>query len=167
MTFLDEFNRMKSILCMCPHCSNISRLSDLNLRTRTKVPDTWLDDYKKREHEVGDMEQSMQDAMKKIRADATERGRAQVPARARKSMNPSIAALQYDPYDIKAILHPIDLVVFNGMNKGSLKDVVLLSGMTDDTTLGGLQRDVAKAVDERRYDWKTARVSDDGDLSFE
>ena len=45
-SLLKTFQQFKSVLCICPHCSELLRLSDIqNLRTTKHAPRTWLDDY--------------------------------------------------------------------------------------------------------------------------
>ena len=45
-SLLKTFQQFKSVLCVCPHCSSLLRLSDLrNLRTKLPAPKTWLDEY--------------------------------------------------------------------------------------------------------------------------
>ena len=158
---------MKAVLCMCPHCDHIMRLSDLHLRAKGKAPITWLDKYEKKSDGIDIKEQKLEDQLDKIREEATLKGRAQVPKLIRKSMDPQIVNLKYDPYDIKAILHPIDFVVFDGMNKAKMKNVVLLSRKTKNPHLNGLQKGIAKAVENKAYDWKVVRVSNEGDVGFE
>ena len=102
-----------------------------------------------------------------IREKAAERGRAQVPEIVRKSMNAQFAKLRYDPYDIKPFLHPVEFVIFDGMNKGELDNVTLLSRISTNPLLQNLQKAVSKVVDEKQYDWKVFRVSLDGDIEFE
>ena len=44
-SFIDTFQQLKTILCICPHCRSMLRLSDLNLRDKRKAPTTFLDEY--------------------------------------------------------------------------------------------------------------------------
>ena len=45
---LSVFTNFKNILCICPECNNISRLSQLHLYSAKKTVRTWLDDYEDR-----------------------------------------------------------------------------------------------------------------------
>ncbi len=40
--------------------------------------------------------------------------------------------LTYDPYDIKAMMHSVDFIVFDGMNAKDMKSVTLLSRRPSD-----------------------------------
>lgn len=166
-SFLDTFQQFKTILCLCPKCNALSRLSDLQLRSKEKAPRTWLDDYEMTSQKLQKQENEFEEKEGEIRERATERGRAQVPEIIRKSMDNQFAKLSYDPYDIKALLHPVEFVVFDGMNKGELDNITLLSRLSTNSNLQNLQNAVTKAVDEKLYDWKVVRVSLDGDVEFE
>ena len=45
-SFVDIFQQLKTILCLCPHCSSLLRVSQLlHLHSTAPAPRTWLDDY--------------------------------------------------------------------------------------------------------------------------
>ena len=165
-SFLQMFNQFKVILCMCPNCNNLSRLSDLHLHTKENAPRTWLDDYDLNTEKLEQQEEKFEEEEAGIREKAAERGRAQVPKIIRKSMDKDFAKLKYDPYDIKAILHPIDFVVFDGMNKEEMKNVVLLGKQTVNPHLQDIQRKIVNAVENKQYDWKVVRVATDGTIEI-
>ena len=165
--FLETFQRFKTILCVCPKCNHLSRLSDLHLRSKDKAPKTWLDDYEFNVQKINEQQSEFEEKEGEIREKAAERGRAQVPEIVRKSMDTQFAKLSYDPYDIKPLLHPVEFVIFNGMNSGNLNDIVLLSRLSTNQYLQNLQKSVAKVIEEKLYDWKVARVSLDGNVEFE
>ena len=165
--FLETFQQFKSILCICPKCNALSRLSDLQLRSKQKAPRTWLDDYNLSEQKLNEQETKFEEKEGEIREKAAERGRAQVPEIVKRSMNAQFAKLPYDPYDIKPLLHPVEFVIFDGMNKGELDNVTLLSRVSTNPLLQSLQKAVSKVVNEKQYDWKVVRVSLEGDVEFE
>jgi len=81
---------------------------------------------------------------------------------------PSLKALKLDPFDVKPILHPIDFVVFKGMNKEeTISDVIFLSKPYDCPSLNSIRRDIKIAVSKNRYDWQVARIDDKGNIAFE
>ena len=73
---------------------------------------------------------------------------------------------EYDPYDVKAILHPIDFVVFDGMNKGQVEDVTLISNKTTNPNMQILHKAIEKAVKSKSYDWKVLHVAKDGEITY-
>ena len=120
---LDLFNEFKTILCMCPHCSSLLRLSQLRLRSDVPAPKTWLDEYdlkkmklEKKEEKVSQMEYEQDELIKKKKDIATQRGRKKVVSIVLDSLDPTSSRMlkKYNPFDIKPIIHPVDFVIFNG-----------------------------------------------------
>ncbi len=86
----------------------------------------------------------------------------------KKCLCPEFARLRYDPYDIKAILHPVDFVVFDGMNKSSeVKDVIFLSRKTQNRELNLIWKSIKNTIEDENYDWKVARITIDGKMKLE
>ena len=166
-SFLKWFNQLKTVLCVCPECSSLIRLSELHLRSKGKAPKTWLDDYELSQQKIDRREDRFEDIEDEIRQKAVARGRRQVPKLIRKSVDNKFAKLNYDPYDVKALLHPIDFVVFNGMNKDRMKDVVLLSRKSNNPFLNKIHKGISSAIRDKAYDWKVLRVSEDGKVDYE
>lgn len=152
---------------MCPECNNVSRLSELPLHAKGKAPRTWLDDYELNESKVDEQVAKFEEDEEEIREKARVLGRAQVPNLVRQSMSKQFAKLKYNPYDIKALLHPIEFVVFDGMTDKEMKDVVFLAKSTTNQYLQNLQSGIAKTIEEKAYDWKVVRVTQDGQVDIE
>lgn len=166
-SFLDVFNNFKTILCVCPECNSLMRLSDLHLRTRDTAPKTWLDDYELHISKLQEEETKFNAEEVRIREEAIERGRAQVPKLVEKSMHKNLLKLRYDPYDIKSVLHPIDFVVFDGMSKDKMQDIILLSRDTVNQYLKDMHKRIEKAIVTKSYDWKVIRVTHEGEVKIE
>lgn len=165
-SFIHMFNQLKIIHCMCPKCDSIMRVSDLQLQSKEKTEKTWLDIFDAKDRILEKIEEKFAEEVDEIKQKAVERGRKQVPKLVNQSINKKFASLKYDPYDIKAILHPIDFVVFNGMNKGQVQDVTLLSSKTKNSYIQNFHKAIADVVKEKRYDWKVLRVSQDGEVEY-
>lgn len=161
------FQAFRRVLCLCPHCNSIKRLSDLHLRYQGVGPRTWLDTFETRVSALTRKEELFDDKEKKLRDEATERGRRRVPALVRKSMDSQFAKMKYNPYDIKALLHPVDFVVFDGLeSKNKLRQIVFLSKTAESDWLTGLRNSVHEVVDQKNYNWQVARVSVDGKIEI-
>ena len=168
MDVLNVFQSFRRILCICPHCSEILRLSDLHLEYTGKVPKTWLDEYESKVRSAQKKEEKFDEMEQKLREKAIERGRKKVPILIEKCLCPEIAKLKYDPYDIKAIMHPVDFIVFNGLNEGTeVRDVTFLSKKPSDRELNLILESIRKTVDKNNYDWKVARITTEGKVNFE
>lgn len=165
---INVFQSFRRILCLCLHCGEILRLSDLHLRYTGKVPKTWLDKYESKKLTIGKKEEIFDEKESKLRKKAIERGRKKVPILIKKCLCPELSKLKYDPYDIKAIMHPVDFIVFNGMNEGTeVRDVSFLSRKPSDRELKLILKSIRKTVDKKNYDWKIARITIDGKVGFE
>ena len=162
---LSIFTNFKNILCVCPECNNISRLSQLYLYSAKKTARTWLDDYEDRIRSFREIESEHASKANEIREQAVQRGRDQVPKLVNISLSETITKLKYDPYVIKPINHPIDYVVYDGMNNNSINNVVFLH--EKNMHLTKLHQSIADTVKNKQYDWKVARISKEGLLEME
>jgi len=152
---------------MCPKCNALMRLNELNIKYNGKIEKTWLDKHQLQEDSVRQIENDFSVKESKIRKKGTEKARKKIPKIIEKSMERNIAALKLDPFDIQPVLHPIDFVVYNGMNKEKMKDVILLSNKSTNQQIIKIQESITKAVKTNSYDWKVARVSLDGQITYE
>ena len=164
---LSTFQAFRRVLCLCPNCKALLRLSDLQLKYRGVAPKTWLDTFEGKQSSAEEKEALFDERETKLRAQAAERGRRKVPIMIRRSMDSQFAKLKYNPYDIKALLHPVDFVVFDGLqDKGDLRKIVFLSKAVRNEQLNTLRNSVEKTVEEKRYNWQVARVSIDGKIEM-
>ena len=181
---LDLFNEFKTILCMCPHCSSLLRLSQLRLRSDVPAPKTWLDEYdlkkmklEKKEEKVSQMEYEQDELIKKKKDIATQRGRKKVVSIVLDSLDPTSTKMlkKYNPFDVKPIIHPVDFVIFNGdydakktnYRKKSIQEVVFFSKKSENSDMLNLQKSVDECVKKKNYDFKIARIANDGSITFE
>ena len=162
---LSVFTNFKNILCVCPECNNISRLSQLYLYSAKKTARTWLDDYEDRVRSFRERESEHDSKANEVREQAVQRGRDQVPKIVSTSLSESITKLKYDPYDIKPINHPIDYVVYDEINKNSSDNVVFLH--EKNIHLTKLHQSIENTVINKQYHWKVARISKEGLLEIE
>lgn len=168
MTDFEEFQQFRRILCVCPCCGDIVRVSDLRLKTKGPDVGTWLDDFEMRSLKLSKEEDLFGEKETELREKAREKGRKEAEKAFYKAICPSLKALKLDPYDVKPILHPVDFVVFNGMNKEeSISDIIFLSKPYDCDSLNSIRCGVKEAVMKNRYDWQVARIDTDGKIAFE
>lgn len=144
------------------------RLSDLHLRYTGKAPRTWLDKYESKILSFQKKEALFAEKERKIREKSVERGRKKVPPLIRKCLCPEFKTLKYDPYDMKPLMHPVDFVVFDGLNKGvGVKNVTFLSRKTSDQDLNIILGSIKRTIQKNSYDWKVARIGMDGKVDVE
>lgn len=164
----EEFQAFRRILCLCPCCGEIVRMSDLQLKHKGPTPKTWLDEYETKYSAMTEKENKFDEIKDKLREKATEKGRKEAVKVFNDSIDPKLKALKLNPYDIKPILNPVDFVVFNGMeNKGNISNIIFLSKAVQNPALNDLRIQVDKAIKNKKYEWQVARIDEKGNIELE
>lgn len=170
---LETFQSFRTIYCICPCCNELMRFSDIRLQYAGEAPETWLDKHEVKTLNFEKKENRFKEKEKDLRKKSTEKGRSQVPALVKRCFDKNLAKLPYDPYDIKALWHPIDFVIFNGLNRFNEKksdvidDIVLISKKAKDKELNEVRKTVKETIENEEYDWRIARVTDRGVITLE
>jgi predicted Holliday junction resolvase-like endonuclease len=164
---LEEFQEFRKILCICPCCGELVRVSDLKLKVKGAAV-TWLDDFEKKIQALEKKEEDFEEKQDKLREKAQEEGRKAAEKALNNMMSPQLRALKLDPYDVKPISNPVDFIVFNGMYKeDSINNILFLSKEMINKDLNKLRLQVSKAISEKKYDWQVARIDENGNIGFE
>jgi len=165
---LNTFQSFRRILCICPCCGEMMRLSDLHLKYLGKAPRTWLDRHESKLLTQEKKEMLFEEKEGKMREKSIERGRKKVPKLIKKCLCPEFKKLRYNPYDIKAIMHPVDFIVFDGLNdKIEVKNVTFLTKKASNQDQNAILKSIRKTIEQKNYDWKIARITIDGEVNFE
>jgi predicted Holliday junction resolvase-like endonuclease len=171
MSLLGEFQDLHKILCVCPKCGYICRVSDLKLKIKgksEKIEKTWLDKYETKIDNLYKKETKFEEMKSQLREISREKGRKEAKKIFNKAISPTFKDLKYDPSDIIPILTPVDFVVFKDMTaKETVNDITFLSQKIDNKNINGLRDQVRKAVDKELYDWQVARIDSNGSITME
>jgi predicted Holliday junction resolvase-like endonuclease len=163
-----EFQEFRKILCVCPECGEIVRVSDLRLKTKGKVKKTWLDDYELRSLQMDLKEEEFNEIERKLREAAVEKGRKEAQKVFNKAIKADFRKMKLDPYDIKPILNPVDFLVFKDMNrKDTISDIVFLSKQIENQNINRLRDQVKNVIEDNNYEWLVARINNMGQIKFE
>jgi len=164
----EEFQLFRKILCVCPCCGDLVRVSDLRLKVKVPAIRTWLDGYKEKERKLAKKEEAFEKEEEKLRELAHEKGRKSAEKVFQRAICPSLRALKLDPFDVKPILHPIDFVLFKGMTKEiTISDRILLTRQHNCPSIDPIREQIKTAVSTNRYDWQVARIDEKGNIVFE
>jgi predicted Holliday junction resolvase-like endonuclease len=164
----EEFQLFRRILCVCPCCGDLVRVSDLRLKAKGPAIRTWLDEREEKERKLSKKEEAFEEEEEKLRELAREKGRKASEKVFNAAICPSLRALKLDPFDVKPILHPIDFVVFNGMNKQeAISDIILLTRQHNCPSINPVREQIRKAVITNKYDWQVARIDEKGKITLE
>lgn len=81
-TFIEQFQNLRGILCICPCCNELVRVSDLHLSFEGKKPKTWLDTYEQKSHALSLKEQKLEETFDEIHSKSLERARIEAQRKA-------------------------------------------------------------------------------------
>jgi len=164
----EEFQEFRKILCVCPECGEIVRVSDLRLKSKGKVKKTWLDDYEDRSFQMDKKEEEFNEIESKLRRAAVEKGRKAAQKVFNKAIKADLRKLNLDPYDIKPILNPVDYIVFKDMNsKDIISNIVFLSKRLENQNINRLRAQVKNVIEDNNYEWLVARIGNTGQIELE
>ena len=164
----EEFQEFRKILCVCPECGEIVRVSDLRLKSKGKVKKTWLDDYEDRSLQMDKNEEEFNEIESKLREAAVEKGRKAAQKVFNKAIKADLRKLKLDPYDIKPILNPVDYIVFKDMNsKDIISNIVFLSKQLENQNINRLRAQVKNVIEDKNYEWLVARIDNTGQIELE
>lgn len=165
MSQLGEYQLFRRILCVCPCCNKLTRISDLKLKVAEPEPKTWLDEYEAKDLELARMEEAFEEEQENLRKEAKEKGRETVEKALYEAICPSLKKLELDLFDVRPIFYPIDFVVFEGMNReGTVRDIRLLTREHDYPSIKPIQDQIKNAVIQKKYKWELARVQETGNI---
>lgn len=156
LTYLTEGRHVFSV---CPECGSIHRLSELGLsRKGTYVPD-WMDKIEGRHDYLERRRGALEDRAAELQLAAKVRAESKVLPQLLSRAAPMFYKLQIDPRDVRTIIHPLDFVVFRGMNsRAGVRAVDFLSLHRGNAFAPSIRT----ALDAGKFGWRTVRVSDNG-----
>jgi len=69
-----------------------------------------------------------------------------------------MSGFPYNPKDARFFGSPVDLIVFDGMDEGCVRDVVFLEIKTGSSALNARQRQIRDAITSGRVRWRELRL---------
>jgi predicted Holliday junction resolvase-like endonuclease len=138
----------------CPHCGEPFRLSEVTI-WQGKPPTDWLLKLRKREQELEEEHASIEDRVRS-RIDISVKTRI---GQAIQQILPQFSA--YRPDEMRWLGDPVDWVVFDGKQSGTIKEIVFMEGKsTEKTLLSPIQREIRQAVAQKRVSFRTISLSE-------
>src|SRR5438132_14283521 len=93
-----------------------------------------------------------------IRADAVKRSQAVISGKVTEHLAPYLGDFPFNPKDVRFLGSPVDLVVFDGMDEGEVREIVLVEIKTAGSSLSGRERQIRDAVQGGRTRWPEYRL---------
>ena len=158
------FNVQRRIFGICPRSGELFRLSECKIYLKTKPVKDWMDNIDSEADRLGAAEERLDHKEKALRTKARDVGRRRAVKIIRK-IDRIFTPRKLNPDDAKVVLHPIDYIVFNGMNHpAAMKNVVLLDRQSDSSEHRQLQRSIERTIEKGNYEWVTLRIGQDGSI---
>lgn len=161
---------LRQLFVFCPSCGKPHRLSDCKLFQKTKPEADWKD---KLDKDLSQLERAEELLLEKIEA-AKEASRLlgrRAADKAIRKVDPIFAPLKLNCNDSKVIFHPVDFIVFHGMNNldkpCAVTEIVLLDKAKKSTEALAIQKSIQNTVQKGNYEWITLRVEENGQIKAE
>lgn len=107
-----------------------------------------------------DFLQWKQDYEKKIRVDAVTRSQSSSVGKITEHLLPYFPDFPYNPKDVKFQGDPIDLICYDGMNEGNLKEIVFLEIKTGKyAKLNTHERQLRDIIKNKQVRWEQIRIN--------
>lgn len=166
------YSSLRQIFGVCPCCEEIFRVSDCKLYQKTKQKPT-VDWKEKIDSELARLENLEDKILEKIefaREKAREVGRKAADKQVQK-IDKIFKPLKLNPNDAKVIFHPVDFIVFNGMNNNhansEVKNLLFLDKKNKTGDYVGVQKSIEQNVNKGNYEWLTLRIEPNGTITEE
>jgi predicted Holliday junction resolvase-like endonuclease len=164
---LDFYSMLRHIFGVCPCCGEIFRLSDCKLFQKKKPEIDWKEEIDKEMQRLENLEEKILLKIEESKEAARTVGRRNADKLVRK-LDKIFIPLKLNCNDCKVIFHPIDFIVFNGMNNNvgdcSIKEILLIDKDNKSGQYLEIQKSISNAIQTRNYDWLTLRVENDGNI---
>lgn len=163
---VEFLSTLRNIFGVCPCCGQLFRVSDCRIFLRQKPRNDWMDELIQMDGELDSIEQGIDENENAMRLKARAKGR-RAAQRAIRKLDPIFAPLRLHADDAKVLCHPVDYVVFKGMNstpENLTTGIVLIDREKSDAKERQLQRSIEKAIEREQYEWITLRIGADGSM---
>ena len=95
----------------------------------------------------------------KIREDAVQRSLAVTVGKVHEQLVPYLPEFGFNPKDVRFLVSPVDLVVFDGLAAGAVRRVVFLEVKTGGAPLTARERQVRDVIEAREVAWAELRLT--------
>jgi predicted Holliday junction resolvase-like endonuclease len=163
------YSALRDIFIFCPACEQPHRLSDCKLFQKTKPAADWKDKLDSDMTLLDRAEMALLEKIELAKEASRHLGRKAADKAIRK-IDPIFAPLKLNCNDSKVIFHPVDFIVFHGMNDRDnceVTEIVLLDKAKKSGEALVIQKSIEKVVQKGQYEWMTLRVEESGQINAE
>lgn len=95
--------------------------------------------------------------LKRIRQDSIKQSQAVISGKVYEQLLPYLPDFPFNPKDVRFLGSPVDLVVFDGLDRGALERVVFVEVKTGQAALTQRERQLREVVRAGRVEWMEIR----------
>jgi predicted Holliday junction resolvase-like endonuclease len=171
---IQTIDGVQEVLAICPCCGEIFRLVEGRFtfpKTRPKTCD-YLDlialegKVSDEEGRLCSAEERFDEKLQAQRQQCVDVGRKQAKKKLKK-IDPTFSGRDIDPQDVKVIFHPVEYLIFHGLNSASGLDFVEFVSRRPES---GLQETIVKSIDNTieagNVEFETLHMRDDGSFDI-
>jgi predicted Holliday junction resolvase-like endonuclease len=163
---LKFFQIQRQIFGVCPSSGRLFRLSDCHIYVKKKPTNDWMQEIEAAQRRINKNSEKLDEQEEAVMEAARATGRKQAGF-AVKKIDKIFYPSKLNPDDAKVIFHPVDYIVFNGMKKGVMKNLILMDKKEKSISERKLQSSIERVVEKGQYEWVTLRIAQDGGISEE
>ncbi len=164
---INFYSALRQIFGVCNSCEEIFRLSDCKLYQKSKYDADWKESIDKEIFLLDQLEEKLLEKIEQAKIIARESGRTEADKQIEK-IDKIFSPNNLNPNDAKVIFHPVDFLVFNGMNNNvgdsTIKNLVILDKDEKSKENSKIQKSIQKVVESGSYEWLTLRVEENGKI---
>lgn len=94
----------------------------------------------------------------KIRQETLKKSKAVVSGMVNEQIVPFFPGFQYNARDARFLGSPVDLIVFDGISEGELRQVVFIEVKTGKSNLSASERQLRDIINQRQVSWQQLKI---------
>lgn len=166
MKLVELLNELKRIYVICPCCGEPFRLSETTLYTRAAPPKTVFEQMEDARLRLERRIEKFDADEEEIRDEAKRLGQLEARRRLRE-IAPFFVARRIDPHDVKLLFHPVEYIVFRGMQTDRCASVDFIDHPATNQERERIHRSLDSAIRAGNLEWQTFRIAEDGHVALD
>jgi predicted Holliday junction resolvase-like endonuclease len=158
------FGVLDQIMGLCPCCGEPFHLSESRPYLSGKKVKSFLDGLRAEERRLELAEEKLNEIERHLREIAAQSG-LRTAKKLLKKIDPIFSGSGYDPQDVKVIFHPVSYVVFHGLARDKLDEIVLLAEPPTDKATERVHTSLQSTIQSGNVEFKTIHVNHDGQVT--
>lgn len=168
--FEQILNAFRKIFCECHRCKHIFRLSEIEIHGAETQPKDWLSQIDEKIRNLENKIERAEELFSQKRALIVERERKNIERETYKKINrlvPNFSSVRFNTRDVKAVGFPIKFISFDGKDEGWVKKIRLIDFHPETSSQERMLVSIAGAIKKGNLEWKTLRITDEGQVEEE